>query len=94
MQFKCKEGSVAQIVSAFACKTMERLFHLVLICYICLIVFILIDMGDANETPAKSTHLRQRRYLSFKNKTKFFVSITTDCITAATVAQCVLKTSS
>ncbi|XP_063829825.1 uncharacterized protein LOC135079168 [Ostrinia nubilalis] len=53
---------------------MNKIFQLVLLCYISLIVFILIESGDANEEKTNN-HVRQRRYLSFKNKTKFFLRL-------------------
>ncbi|CAG9791033.1 unnamed protein product [Diatraea saccharalis] len=47
---------------------MHRLRQLILLCYVCFIVFIIIDMGNADVT----SRTRQKRYLIFRNTSKFF----------------------
>ncbi|KAJ8718642.1 hypothetical protein PYW08_002879 [Mythimna loreyi] len=48
---------------------MYKYIQLCVVCYICFVVFMLIDFGKANES---SIH-RHKRYLSFKNMTRFFL---------------------
>ncbi|XP_047029516.1 uncharacterized protein LOC124637202 [Helicoverpa zea] len=50
---------------------MKNFVPLVLICYISLVAFILIDVGEANDT--KAVLHRNRRYLSFLNMTRFYL---------------------
>ncbi|XP_012545347.1 uncharacterized protein LOC114241406 [Bombyx mandarina] len=49
---------------------MNRVFGLVLLCYVSAIVFFLITSGEAN-----NTHNRFRRYLSFRNISHFFLRV-------------------
>ncbi|KAH9629745.1 hypothetical protein HF086_009872 [Spodoptera exigua] len=51
---------------------MNKFIPVLLLCYICVVAFIVIDVSEANDT--KVLH-RNRRYLSFLNMTRFYVSI-------------------
>lgn len=50
---------------------MIRVYQVILICYISLVVFLLMDLSEAKD---KVRH-RQKRFLAFENITRFFVSI-------------------
>ncbi|XP_038222107.1 uncharacterized protein LOC119839744 [Zerene cesonia] len=48
---------------------MRRTYQVILICYICIVLFLLIDRGKSD------TQVRTKRYLSFRNVTKFFIRL-------------------
>ncbi|XP_049871749.1 uncharacterized protein LOC126370756 [Pectinophora gossypiella] len=45
--------------------------YVIILCYTSLIAFLLVDFGEAND----NAHLRPKRYLSFKNNTRFFLRL-------------------
>lgn len=51
---------------------MDRTCQVISISYVCLIVFILIELSEAKYSNQLN---RQRRYLSFGNISRFFVSM-------------------
>ncbi|KAL4717417.1 hypothetical protein ACJJTC_017304 [Scirpophaga incertulas] len=54
----------------------RRMISVVIFCYICFIIFLLIDFGCATDEATKlSKGPRQRRYLSFINGSKFFLRL-------------------
>ncbi|XP_026749845.1 uncharacterized protein LOC113510589 [Galleria mellonella] len=53
---------------------MKILFQLVIICYVCIVLFLLFGFIDANEDQV-SNHRRPKRYLAFRNITHFFMRL-------------------
>ncbi|XP_022824826.1 uncharacterized protein LOC111355276 [Spodoptera litura] len=49
---------------------MNKFIPVLLLCYICVVAFIIIDVSEANDTKVLQ---RNRRYLSFLNMTRFYL---------------------
>ncbi|XP_041981052.1 uncharacterized protein LOC121734497 [Aricia agestis] len=50
---------------------MDRTCQVLVICYLCFIMFVVVDFGDASDKIVS----RQRRYLGFRNISHFFVRL-------------------